>query len=352
MAEEDRSEANMAMIREAESKQTATKDSIFRIQRQLAETETIGGHTLEELRKQGSQMDDISNDLDKVSAKLDTSSSLQNTFDKWAGNWWGGKKKAAINEANAEIAQRNAEEMSKVKEVFEHETFHTTSRVWKASGLYLCTDSSVRAPDLFDPASQTAESNWMIDFGMTGIDAEGWTYAYDFATLNKPPFGKPTADWNCYVRRRKWRFHEKKAAGGGALTEVKERNQARLEKVRPAPTQAEKIGYVSRAQQAKMSASGLASSSMMSRSRGAAAADQDLDEDSAAGLQQLKHNDAEINAGLAQISDSLDRLGAIAGEMKNETVSQTKKLERIDEGMTRAGDKTAVVNARQKFLLR
>jgi len=135
----DRRDANLDMIRKAEEQQAATKETVFRIDRQLAETEEIGSQTLEELRKQGSQMEDITSDLDKVSQKLDQSANLQSTFDKWAGNWWGGKKKDALKEAAAEIAGRDAEALSKVKEVFEHENFASMSRSWKPAGkCYIC----------------------------------------------------------------------------------------------------------------------------------------------------------------------------------------------------------------------
>ena len=103
-------QANLKLLREAEDKQNLSKEAIWRIQRQAAETEQIGTATLEELRKQGQQMDDIGREIDEVSAKLDQSQSLQNKFDMWAGNWLGGKKRAAIKEAQAEIAQRQAEE--------------------------------------------------------------------------------------------------------------------------------------------------------------------------------------------------------------------------------------------------
>ena len=113
---------------------THTHAGIFRIQRQLAETEEIGSQTLEELRKQGNQMDDINSDLDKVSHKLDESAGLQSTFDKWAGNWFGGKKNQALAEAQAEIANRGNEANAQIKEVFEHETFSSVSRAWKPVG--------------------------------------------------------------------------------------------------------------------------------------------------------------------------------------------------------------------------
>ena len=344
----DRREANLDLIRRAESDQDATKEGIFRIQRTLQETEQIGGQTLEELRKQGSQMDDINNDLDRVSSKLDQSSALQSTFDNWAGNWWGGKKKQALKEAASEIAMRDKEELYNLKEVFEHETYNNMSRTWKTAGLVLVTDPTVAAPnELFDPAAQGPESAWMIDYSLTGIDVEGWTYAYDFATLNKSGAGKPAADWNCYVRRRKWRYNDKRSAENAQIAEVRERNQARLEKMRPKATQAEKIGYVPRAQQAKMAQSGLVSSRMANPNK-----EEDLDAESAEGLAQLKANDKEIDQGLDQISSALDRLANISTAMNVETKQQTDKLGRIDTNMQKTADKTTVVNARQKHLLR
>ena len=132
----DRRDANLDMIRKAEEQQAATKETVFRIDRQLAETEEIGNQTLEELRKQGSQMEDINSDLDKVSSKLDQSAQLQSTFDKWAGNWWGGKKKQAMKEAAAEIANRDQQALSNVKEVFEHENYSSMSRNWKPAGKF------------------------------------------------------------------------------------------------------------------------------------------------------------------------------------------------------------------------
>lgn len=55
------------------------------------------------------------------------------------------------------------------------------------SGLYLCQAEPTPAPDIFDPELQASipDTRWTVDFSITEIDAEGWTYAYDFATLNK-----------------------------------------------------------------------------------------------------------------------------------------------------------------------
>jgi hypothetical protein len=52
----DRQQANLQMLNEASEIQDKTKETIFRIQRQAAETEQVGAQTLEELRRQGAQM--------------------------------------------------------------------------------------------------------------------------------------------------------------------------------------------------------------------------------------------------------------------------------------------------------
>ncbi len=156
-----------------------------------------------------------------MSAKLDQSQALQGKFDRWAGNWLGGKKGKALKEASNEIAERNMTDHGKVKEVFQHEKFDSLSQKWKKAGLVLCTDPTVSCDDVFDPAQQESieNSRWAIDFSLAGIDAEGWTYAYDFATLNKSGAGDSTPKWNSYVRRRKWRYVDKQTSAGGAIDE-------------------------------------------------------------------------------------------------------------------------------------
>ena len=47
-------------------------------------------------------------------------------------------------------------------------------------------------------------------------------------------------------------------------------------------------------------------------------ADQELDEESAQGLKDVQREDAEIDAGVDEISGAIDRLHAVAGHMKEE----------------------------------
>jgi hypothetical protein len=182
----DRSQANRQKLQEIDDVQDKTKEAIIRMQRQAAEAEETGAMTLDELRKQGQQIDEVSGDLDQISAKLDQSTALQNKFDVWAGNWFGGKKRAAMKEAAADIAQRNAEELGKIKEVFENEKFDTMSRKWKAQGFTLVTTPTVQAPEIFDPASvaNQAEASWKIDFSLGAIDIEGTLLTAEILTYN------------------------------------------------------------------------------------------------------------------------------------------------------------------------
>ena len=156
-----------------------------------------------------------------MSTKLDTSKALQNKFDLWAGNLLGGKRRQANAAAAAEILERSKVEHSTIKEVFEHDKFDPISRTWTAHGLVLCADHNVACDDLFDPAvvQLQEKSHWVIDYSLLGTDAEGWTYAFDFASLNRTGAGEPSPKWNSYVRRRKWRFVDRAGAVSDAIDE-------------------------------------------------------------------------------------------------------------------------------------
>jgi hypothetical protein len=208
----ERRAANQKMIKEADETQDQTLAAVDRIKQQTALTEELGAATLEELRAQGRQMDDINQDITAVNAKLDTASGLQDRFDRWSGNIFGFKKRAAEREADSEIAERAREEMQNIKEMFENEKYDMFSRTWKSAGMSLCNNPSQKAPELFDPNNQGGQmgnTRWDIDFGFAGIDREGWTYAADLAYLNKHGAGTPEPAWNSKARRRKWKYTEK-----------------------------------------------------------------------------------------------------------------------------------------------
>lgn len=158
-----------------------------------------------------------------MAGQLEKTQSLQNQFDRWAGNFFGGKKNAALKEANKEIvANHNKadESASKIREIFELEKYDSMSRIWRAQGVFLCSNPTVAAQNVFNPKAgkdEGANVNWVIDYSHTGIDGEGWTYAYDNATLIKNNGGESSRKWNQYARRRKWCLEEKKDANSAGV---------------------------------------------------------------------------------------------------------------------------------------
>lgn len=99
---------------------------------------------------------------------------------------------------------------------------------------------------------------------------------------------------------------------------------------------------------------------------------ENLDAETRAGLAKLKQNDAEIDDGLDEISNSLSTLANISKAMNEEVSfwimkvcaslfvnyyfpqarSQTSKLESLTNNMDKAADKQAMVNAHLKRQLK
>jgi len=171
--------------------------------------------------------------------------------------------------------------------------------------------------------------------------------------LNKTGVGEKVAKWNTYVRRRKWKFAEASTGTSAKVAEIQSRHAARVGGSKPnspnptGSTQAEKIGYVSRQHVAAMKESGLSSAGMMGGKKNQQQ-DQDLDEESAAGLRQVQNEDVAIDQDVAEIGGALDRLNAMAVTMGEETKNQNKKLDKLDSAMQTAGEKQAIVNQRLK----
>lgn len=356
----DRRDANKAMLSEAQDTQNKTKESLLRTQQQALQTEQLGAATLETLRAQGRQLDDINTEVQNVNVKLSTASGLQDRYERWAKpitGLFGGDKKKSEAEASAELAARAEQEKlnstSRAKEVYENEKYETLKRTWKPKGMFLCSDPEVSAGDVFDPATQVASANgskWVIDFSVANIDSEGWTYANSFDALNKSGTGTAAAAWNTYVRRRKWKYLGKDS-GNETMDGIRGRQAERAEKNRVAgpggaagagAAAGGMAGYSGRTQ---MKASGLAH---VAKGKKAEA----LDDETRAEMDRLKLNDREIDDGISIVSNSLDNLAGIARNMKEETLSQNKKLEQLETNMHYATDKQAVVNARQKTFLK
>jgi hypothetical protein len=217
----DRREANMKVLQDTTNIQDKTKAAVGRMQKQAFESEEIGIKTLEEMRKQGLQLDNINGQVSNTKEKLDKSEALQNRFERWGGHWMGGSKNTAKAEAEHELAQKELTAHMRIKEVFEDQKFDTLGRYWKPVGLVLYTDPTVSCDDLFDPAIQKhlKGSSWKIDYSLPNADDFGWTYAMNFNILNSNGSGEKEPKWNSHVRRRKWRMVEENSAAGTAVNE-------------------------------------------------------------------------------------------------------------------------------------
>jgi len=119
---------------------------------------------------------------------------LQKTFDLWTGNWLGGKKRAAHEEAAKEIAANNRLDVLKSKEVYEVNRYDALTGTWKSGGLFLVSDPTIPATGIFDPT--------LDDYSIANIDAEGWTYASDIVRLNKKNVGFSSPAWNGFASCR------------------------------------------------------------------------------------------------------------------------------------------------------
>ena len=349
---------NEQYLNEADDIQQKTKDALLRIQRQTAETEQVAESTLDELRKQGEQLDNINEEVTSVNRKLDESSNLQNRFDRWAGNWLGGKKREALKEAAANTAiseQAKSQQIGKgVTNTFENQKYDSFSGKWKFIGLYECLDNGYggnKLPDLFDPETQHSipDGKWNIDYSISNVDPDGFTYGNSFEQLDKGS-GSSSKNWRTYVRRRKWKYVERINSLGGEVSNVRAR-QAEREKERLASSQksalAAKIGFAPRSK-IDLKESGFTTIS----NNGETDDENNLDDESKAGLQRIKQNDLEIDAMLDQTVASLDRISALSNAMGEATIDQKAKADTIDLNMSTAANKQAVVNSRAKRLLR
>jgi hypothetical protein len=171
----DRRDANMKVLSEAEATQVKTLESIERMKRQAASTEEVGAATLEQLRSQGNQMDDLSGELVGLNVKIEKTKKLQSTFDAWAGrtplyvwrlynnhefillywlgNWGGWKRNAADKEANNYIAMNKDNKLLMVKDVYEQQKYNSLSRKWNHFNYVLFANTSTEVSVPFDPSS-------------------------------------------------------------------------------------------------------------------------------------------------------------------------------------------------------
>lgn len=360
----DRREANRKVLSDAEATQLKTLEAIERIKAQTAQTEEVGAATLQQLREQGLQMEDLSNEFGEVDSKLDKTKVLQAKFDFWAGNWLGGKKAAAEREAASYIASQSDSKMLNVADVFEQQKFDSLSRKWRPHNFVLYSNPTTEVSVAFDPerAAVTKGSQWVIDHTLPNLDALGWTYSSDFKTLNANGSGVNAPLWNSYVRRRKWR-HESKSSNATEIikryavytvvyhhrtevvSSVEARNQERLQNNQAKEQRAKQAGGAIGS--AELKDTGYTSTVIGSRGK-----QEPLDEESLNGLARLQQRDEVIDAGLEAVSSSLDTIFGMANAMKEESVAQTAKVETLRDNASRVAEKAVTITARQKHQLR
>ncbi len=163
--------------------------------------------------------DTIDHEVERAQHKLDTSSRLQKQFERWTGNIL---NMGHIFSGSSATQDRSIVQYSKIKEVFEDQSFDTIFRSWKPHALVECANPANDCSDLFDPAVavKMEHSNWIIDYSMASIDSDGWTYAPTFAALNSFAGGEASPQFNSFVRRRKWRYgHHDGVRGSSPMDE-------------------------------------------------------------------------------------------------------------------------------------
>lgn len=132
-----------------------------------------------------------------------------------------------------------------------------------------------------------------------------------------------------------------------AVCRIHKRQEDRKVKA-AASKQAEKLGYTPR----NRAGNGPTQSGMSSAGMLRGKPQDELDDESAAGLAKVKAQDAEIDAGLDTLCRTMDNLSGIASAMRDEAVTQTTKLDLLDNQMEKTMQKQTVVNARQRHLLK
>lgn len=338
---------NLALLSEADKLQDKTLQALQRAQRDASRTEELGVDTLEELRKQGNQMDDINNNVDRLHHKLETSSVLQRNFERLTGN--------VLSLGHAFVRAKSSQTPSKlqfknVNEVFEDQVYDNLFRTWKPHALVDCVDLANDCTDLFDPAveEKMEHSNWIVDYSMVNIDPNGWTYATTFSALNNFSSGQANPQFNSFVRRRKWRYVRVEGIRGlSPMKEVIYRNEKRKNSMAEDLKPVRKVGYVPRDRQDSLTDTGLTSAGMLSRTPSPTK----LDPVSAAGMTRLTEKDVQIDKGLDVLGQSIDRIESISNAMKQELTHQNQRLDQLENNMATSSNKMHEVNTRARRLL-
>lgn len=90
---------------ETDKLQKKTMDAIDRINNNISDINSIGVSSLEELRKNSEQINDITAETTLIDKKLDISQKLQKKFDRWNGKFFSFFSNNNNNDSNKEIKE-------------------------------------------------------------------------------------------------------------------------------------------------------------------------------------------------------------------------------------------------------
>lgn len=127
---------------------------------------------------------------------------MQKTFDFYSLTF------GAKHKISEEAALRERDEIRNTKEVYQLEKFDPLSQQWTKFHIISCNNNSLICDDYIHLYGKDTGGSWAVDFSIANIDIDGWTYAFDLASLAKNGTGEAKPKWNSYVRRRKWKFED------------------------------------------------------------------------------------------------------------------------------------------------
>ena len=94
---------NEDVIQAADGIQHKTKTALYRIQQQADQTEELGGNALAKMREQRLQANKVRMDAEDLNVNLDKTTKMQNSFDRWSGNWFSRREKQAPTRVDKKV---------------------------------------------------------------------------------------------------------------------------------------------------------------------------------------------------------------------------------------------------------
>ena len=107
---------NKELVEQAQCLQQRSHETVYRVQRQLHETEELGENALRGLEQQRARLDGLQTSTDQLGTKLDHTNRLLNRFDRWAGHWGGANRREAQKEGKQKAMEIIDERKLKAKE--------------------------------------------------------------------------------------------------------------------------------------------------------------------------------------------------------------------------------------------